>query len=199
MMNEPGHDDPAGIARALSRDVSALSFAAPVEFVYNPLEYAWLNHREYLETYGTGPKRTLFVGMNPGPWGMAQTGVPFGEVSIVKDWLGLSSPIDKPACEHPARPVTGLDCPRSEVSGRRLWKLFSERSPSAEAFFADTMVLNYCPLLFLEESGRNRTPDKLPPGERERLFAPCDRALIRYLHYYRPSYVVGIGAFATGR
>ncbi|MFW5995508.1 MAG: single-stranded DNA-binding protein, partial [Spirochaetia bacterium] len=95
--------------------------------------------------------------------------------------------------------VTGLDCPRSEVSGRRLWKLFSERSPSAEAFFADTMVLNYCPLLFLEESGRNRTPDKLPPGERERLFAPCDRALIRYLHYYRPSYVVGIGAFATGR
>lgn len=199
MTSESDRNTPLEIAATLSREVSALSFAPPVCHVYNPLDYAWSIHRKYLETYGVGPKRTLFVGMNPGPWGMAQTGVPFGEVFYVREWLGLSAPVNKPAEEHPARPVTGVDCPRSEVSGRRLWKLFSDRAQSAADFFSDTMVLNYCPLLFLEESGRNRTPDKLPSAEREPLFAACDRALLRFIYYYSPEYVIGVGAFAAGR
>ncbi|MFP4644287.1 MAG: uracil-DNA glycosylase family protein [Spirochaetales bacterium] len=188
---------PVEISRALCERVSQLSFSSPVHTVYNPLEYAWEMHREYLKRYGSGEKHVLFVGMNPGPWGMAQTGVPFGEVSYVRDWLGLSGAVVRPANEHPARPVGGLDCRRSEVSGRRLWGLFADRFVHPEAFFDRQMVHNFCPLLFLEESGRNRTPDKLPATERAQLLGACDESLGRLIAYYRPRYVVGIGAFAT--
>ncbi len=62
----------------LCRTLAPLTFESPVTHVYNPLSYAKHNHNLYLETYGVGPKEVIFLGMNPGPWGMAQTGVPFG-------------------------------------------------------------------------------------------------------------------------
>lgn len=46
-----------------------------VAAVYNPVEYAAEIHCAYLEKFLTGPKSVLFIGMNPGPWGMVQTGV----------------------------------------------------------------------------------------------------------------------------
>src|SRR5690606_13681830 len=138
-------------------------------------------------------------GMNPGPWGMVQTGVPFGEISIVRDWLGLREPIGRPRCEHPARPILGLECPRSEVSGARLWGWARDRFQTPERFFERFFVANYCPLAFVEESGRNRTPDKLPAAEREPLLAACDEALRDMLAYFQPRLVIGIGAFAESR
>jgi single-strand selective monofunctional uracil DNA glycosylase len=51
----------------------------------------------------------------------------------------------------------------------------------------------------MESSGRNRTPDKLPPAEREALFAICDRALARTAECLHPTIVIGIGAFAEER
>ena len=110
------------------------------------------------------------LGMNPGPWGMAQTGVPFGEIPAVRDWMGISSVVDKPGNEHPKRPVEGFACERSEVSGRRLWGLFSEKFPNPEDFFRDHFVANYCPLVWMGETGKNITPDKLPKVE----MAPVD-------------------------
>ncbi len=109
------------ISRRLRDEVEELHFALPVSHVYNPLVYAEEPHRRYLERYGGSPKEVLFLGMNPGPWGMAQTGVPFGEVSLVGRWLGIDGVVGKPAREHPKRPVTGFSCSRSEVSGRRVW------------------------------------------------------------------------------
>ena len=155
-----------GVARRLSRAVQELDFGPPVSHVYNPLVYAWESHRTYLERYGQGRKEVIFLGMNPGPWGMAQTGVPFGEVGLVRDWLGIESAVAKPEREHPKRPVEGFDCRRSEVSGRRLWGWARERFGTPEQFFSRFFVANYCPLVFLEESGRNRTPDRLPAGAR---------------------------------
>src|ERR1043166_2477772 len=178
-------------ARRLRDAVDQLPFGAPVTHVYNPLRYAWPAHEIYLSRYGKGPKRVLFLGMNPGPFGMAQTGVPFGQVAAVRDWLGIETPIDRPPDEHPKRPVAGFNCHRSEVSGERLWGLFAKRFGTPEKFFRDHLVANYCPLAFLEESGRNRTPDKLPPREREALFAACDahlRAIIRILN---PEWLIG--------
>jgi single-strand selective monofunctional uracil DNA glycosylase len=137
--------------------------------------------------------------MNPGPWGMAQTGVPFGEVAAVRGWLDLDPDVGRPRREHPRRPVQGLDCARSEVSGRRLWGLFAGRFGTPERFFADHLVLNHCPLVFMEESGRNRTPDRLPAAEREPLLAACDRALTRLVDLYRPAWCVGIGGYAQKR
>ena len=140
--------------------------------------------------------RVLLLGMNPGPWGMAQTGVPFGQVAAVRDWLGINAPIGRPASEHPKRPVEGYDCSRSEVSGERLWGLFRARFESANRFFAEHYVANYCPLVFMEESGRNRTPDKLPAAERAELDELCDEHLRQLLAAAQPQWAVGVGAYA---
>src|SRR4051812_29858374 len=110
-------------AATLRDSVGSLKFSAPVTHVYNPLDYAWLAHEQYVKRFATAPKRIVFLGMNPGPFGMAQTGVPFGEIKAVRDWMGLRVEVRRPALEHPKRPVLGFDCPRCEVSGQRLWGL----------------------------------------------------------------------------
>jgi single-strand selective monofunctional uracil DNA glycosylase len=187
------------IARDLSSEVDQLEFAPPVTHVYNPLQYAWPAHRQYLELYGRSTKDILFLGMNPGPWGMAQTGVPFGEVAAVRDWLHIDARVGRPDPEHPKRPVLGLACTRSEVSGSRLWGWARELFTTPGRFFQRFFIANYCPLTFMEASGRNRTPDKLPAAEREPLLAACDRALRRTVDELQPRLVVGVGAFAEGR
>jgi len=191
--------DLVGITRRLSRQLGALRFGAPVTHVYDPLEYAWEPHRRYLERWARPGVEAVLLGMNPGPWGMAQTGVPFGEVGYARDWLGLEAPVSRPAPEHPKRPVTGFACTRSEVSGRRIWGWAEQRFGAPEAFFQRFFVLNYCPLCFLEESGRNRTPDKLPAAEREPLEALCDQALRDAIAWLSPRWVIGVGRFAESR
>jgi single-strand selective monofunctional uracil DNA glycosylase len=187
------------IAKDLGEEVDRLRFVPPVTHVYNPLRYAWRTHAQYLELYGGAPKEVLFLGMNPGPWGMAQTGVPFGEVGAVRDWLKIDADIGRPDREHPKRQIVGLACSRSEVSGARLWGWAREVFGTPQRFFSRFFIANYCPLAFLEESGRNRTPDKLPAAEREPLFKICDRALRRTVECLQPKMVVGVGAFAEGR
>lgn len=187
------------ISRRLGKAVDALDFGPPVTHVYNPLRHARALHERFLETYGGGQKEVVLVGMNPGPWGMAQTGVPFGDPGVVRNWMGLSGKVGKPANEHPKRPVKGLASERSEVSGTRLWGWAAERYGSADDFFERFFVLNHCPLSFMEESGRNRTPDKLPKEERDPLFAACDEALRASLEVLKPTYAVGVGAYAEKR
>eukprot|EP00752_Nemacystus_decipiens_P016900 g15129.t1 len=182
--------------KRLRTAVNKLAFADPVTHVYNPMHYAWPMHKAFIERYGGGTKRVLMLGMNPGPWGMAQTGLPFGEIAAVKDYLGIEAAIGKPKQEHPKRPVEGLSCERSEVSGRRLWGLMAERYPDPVGFFAEHMVVNYCPLVFMAESGKNITPDKLPAAEREPLEKACDTHLRGLVEVWRPEWIVGVGAFA---
>jgi single-strand selective monofunctional uracil DNA glycosylase len=186
-------------ARELSAAVDRLKFKPPVMHVYNPLDYAQAAHEEYLCRFGNSRKRIVFLGMNPGPFGMAQVGVPFGEVAAVRDWMGINVPVGKPKSEHPKRPVEGFACPRSEVSGRRLWGLFAERFGAAEKFFAEHFAVNYCPLAFLSETGSNLTPDKLPAAEQAKLFAACDAHLRRVLEILQPEWLIGVGAFARDR
>ena len=185
-------------ARDLSATLGKMRFAPPVTHVYNPLDYAWDIHERYLLRYGDGSKRVIFLGMNPGPFGMVQTGVPFGEVAAVRDWLGLEGPVRPPERVNPKRPVEGFDCTRSEVSGRRLWGLFRERFGSADAFFAEHFVANYCPLAFFD-AGRNLTPDKLPVAEQEPLLASCDAHLCALVAAFQPEWVIGVGGWAETR
>src|ERR1035441_11093946 len=124
-------------ARELSAEAEKLRFAPPVTHVYNPLSYAWSAHEQYLARFGGSGKQVVFLGMNPGPFGMAQTGVPFGEIAAVRDWLRIECPVGKPEGEHPRRTVTGFACARSEVSGRRLWGLFAERFGTPKRFFSE--------------------------------------------------------------
>lgn len=173
-----------------------MAFPAPVQATYNPLEYAWERHCDYLERCGTGRKKVLFLGMNPGPWGMAQTGVPFGEIPAVRDWMGIHGPVGKPVREHPKRPIMGFECEKSEVSGRRLWGMFAERYPKAPDFFKDHFVANYCPLVWMSETGANITPDKLP----KTVMAPVEEACFEHLQtiiqILEPEHLVGVGAYA---
>lgn len=152
-----------------------------------------------MRRFSLARKRVVFLGMNPGPFGMVQTGVPFGEVAAVRDWLQIECPVGKPEREHRQRPVTGFACVRSEVSGRRLWGLFAERFGTPERFFAEHIVMNYCPLAFLESGGRNRTPDKLPANEKAALFAACDRHLRAVVAALQPEWLIGVGDFAAKR
>jgi single-strand selective monofunctional uracil DNA glycosylase len=187
------------ISRELSAQVDELRFPS-VPFVYNPLVYARAPHEAYLERWGARrPREVVLVGMNPGPFGMAQTGVPFGDVTMVRDFLGIEAPVGKPAREHPRRPVSGFDCHRSEVSGTRFWGWARDRFGTAERFFERVYVANWCPLVFMEESGRNLPPDKLPAGERTELFRICNEAFARVVETLRPELVVGIGGFAEQR
>ena len=184
--------------RLLAR-LAPLEFGPPVTHTYNPLVYARPMWDAFIETWGVGPKEVVLFGMNPGPWGMAQTGIPFGEVAAVRDWLGLDAAIGKPEQEHPKRRVEGLSCPRSEVSGRRVWEWAQSRFKTPEVFFERFFIANYCPLAFLEASGRNFTPDKLGRAEREPLLAACDEALRMTIEMLEPRWVVGLGKFALKR
>lgn len=187
------------VSRKLSKAVGSLEFGDPVEVVYNPLEYAWKPHRAYIRRYARPGIRGLLLGMNPGPWGMAQTGVPFGEVAMVRSFLGIDEPVVRPRIEHPKRPVTGFQCERREVSGARLWGWVESRFRTADQFFDHFFIWNDCPLSFMESSGRNRTPDKLPADERAPLYAACDSALRSIVTILKPSMVIGVGAHATKR
>ena len=192
-------DEMIRAARELRAAVDRIKITAPVTHVYNPLDYAWRAHEAYLRKFANSRKRVVFLGMNPGPFGMVQTGVPFGEISAVRAWMRIEAAIGKPRREHPKRPVEGFACPRSEVSGKRLWGLFAERFGSAENFFADHFVVNYCPLAFFDKDGRNLTPDKLPAGQAAALFAACDRHLRRAVDILRAAWLIGIGDFAEKR
>ncbi|UYO94169.1 uracil-DNA glycosylase family protein [Pollutimonas sp. M17] len=186
------------IARVLAGSLQVLMFPS-ASHVYNPLTYMWEAHREYLQRYGSRNNRILLLGMNPGPWGMAQTGVPFGEVSAARDWLKIEKPLGGPLPDqHQKYPIAGFACHRSEGSGDRFWGWARQRFGSPEQFFQDIFVWNYCPLLFLRNN-RNLIPEQLHKAEREPLFGICDAALSAVVHAINPRVVVGIGRFAHGR
>lgn len=184
------------ISRVLRQDVDCVPHDERAAFTYNPLEYARAPHEMYLNEYGAGNKEVLLVGMNPGPFGMAQNGVPFGDTQMVSGWLKISGKVGKPKKEHEKRLITGFDCARSEVSGTRLWSFAKDHFQTPKKFFKRFFVANYCPLVFMEEGGRNLTPDKLTPNVRTPLFAACDKALLSTVEELRPEWVLGVGAFA---
>ena len=183
-------------AQELNHALKPLRFSDPVSHVYLPTEYAWDRHREYLARFASTKKRVLLMGMNPGPWGMAQTGVPFGEIPAVRDWMRISGPVEKPEHEHPKRPIEGFNCTRSEVSGRRLWGLFSEKYPKPEAFFKQHFVANYCPLVWMSETGKNITPDKLSNAEMAPVETACQKHLATVIGALQPEWLIGVGAYA---
>lgn len=186
-------------SKELSERLAKLTFPTSITHIYNPLEYAWKPYYKYLLKTGANKKRIIFVGMNPGPWGMAQTGVPFGEITAVTDWLNIREAVLKPENEHPKRLIQGFECKRSEVSGRRLWGLMSDKFKTADVFFRNHWVANYCPLYFISESGRNFTPDKLPKKEQLQVFNLCDEFLFKITQILEPEWLIGVGNFAGKR
>ena len=185
------------VSLQLREDLEGVDFLEPITHAYQPLDYAWKPYRQYLKRFGTRrPREVLMVGMNPGPWGMGQVGVPFGAITMVRDWMGIEEPVGQPDSVHPKRPVEGFDCPKDEVSGTRLWGWARDHFGEAERFFERFFVYNYCPLLIYDEDGKNRTPPKLRKAERAQVLPPCNEALRATVAYLQPDFIVGVGAFA---
>ena len=181
---------------SLAKKLNQITFSPPVAYTYNPLDYAFSAYEKYLLLYGNSQKETLFLGMNPGPFGMTQTGIPFGEIQVVKNWLKIEKRIKKTRIQHPKKPVLGFSTQRSEVSGKRLWGLFQKEFSSPEAFFQSHFVLNFCPLLWLEEGGKNLTPEKLRKTETLEVFALCQENLKKTVEILNPKNLIAVGNFA---
>ncbi|XP_014675576.1 PREDICTED: single-strand selective monofunctional uracil DNA glycosylase-like [Priapulus caudatus] len=187
------------IERELCALLRPLTFSEPVTHVYNPLEYAHQPHSDYVMKYLQGPKRVMFLGMNPGPYGMAQNGVPFGDGNHVRDWLKVQGEVYKPRPEHPNRPIVGLACTRSEVSGSRFWGFFKEKCHTPDAFFRHCFVHNYCPLAFMSKTGKNITPPQFCISQRKSLQEICGGALCRTIALLQVETVVAIGKYVEAQ
>lgn len=187
------------LADTLSQELSELAFSVPVAYVYEPLRYARNSYAQFVERYGRSPKEIILLGMNPGPWGMGQTGIPFGDVRMVIDFLGIQADVFPPGRVHPKRPVLGFDCHRREISGSRVWGWAAERFGTSSRFFDRCFVANYCPLLFYDSDGRNITPDRLQKDERIVLTDLCDTALKHTIELLETSHVIALGRFALQR
>lgn len=179
--------------------LDTLSFSKPIEYIYNPLKYAFDIHSNFVRKFCQSTKKILFLGMNPGPWGMSQTGVPFGEVNVVKGWLRVSGNIERPVKEHPSRQVLGLECKRSEVSGQKFWGLFQNICGEPAVFFQDAFVYNYCPLALMTSTGKNITPAELKSSDRQAMNEICDEALRDVIELLQVEVLVAIGRYAEDR
>jgi single-strand selective monofunctional uracil DNA glycosylase len=190
-----------GASQQAAERCQALDFDEPVTCTYNPLDYAWEGYRAYLQRFAGEPKDVLMVGMNPGPWGMGQTGVPFGDIDRVREGMGIADiEVGTPETYlEDERPVHGFDCPRNERSGTRLYEGLAERFGTLEDAYEHLFVANYCPLLFFDDEASNITPPRLRKADREALFAICDERLSRLIDHLDPDALVGVGRFAERR
>ena len=188
------------IEEKLGVKLTSLKHDPKVTHVYNPIEYALELHKDFLSKYVTGKRKVLFLGMNPGPWGMAQTGVPFGEVNMVRDWLDIKGQVQQPAQIHPKRPIEGLNCVRREVSGERFWNLIKDLTKNhKDNFFNECAVYNHCPLAYMATSGKNVTPVEMKATFKNEIFDLCDDALADVINLLDTKIVIGIGRHAVQR
>lgn len=166
----------------------------------NPLDYAWPHHEQYLLKWGNRGGKTLLLGMNPGPWGMAQTGVPFGATEVAQSFLQIEArELETPSNAHPKRPIEGMALERQEISGTRLWNLMKAHFGTVENTFDNLFVVNHCPLLLLGETGKNITPNNLPSAIMSPLLKACDEHLLDVIDIIGVTRVIGIGKYAEQR
>mgnify|MGYP001169323137 FL=1 len=172
-----------------------------IDVCYNPLDYAWDAHVAFLRRMGGSGARTVILGMNPGPHGMGQMGIPFAATSVVRDLLGITGiPVNQPETPDPRRPVVGLEYPREEVSGTRLWGLLAEHYGDAGAIASRVFLVNHCPLmLFSGPRAANITPDKVGGKSAQALLERCDQHLREVVAALDAQRVIGVGKFAESR
>jgi len=172
-----------------------------VDVCYNPLKYAWDAHEAYLRRMGGSGARTVILGMNPGPHGMGQMGIPFATTSVVRDLLRITDiPVNQPQTVDPRRPVVGFEYPREEVSGTRLWGLLAEYYGDAGAIASRVFLVNHCPLmLFSGPRAANITPDKVTGPTSRTLLERCDQHLREVVEVMEAERVIGVGRFAESR
>lgn len=167
-------------------------------FIYNPLEYCLDPFIQYLEK--GGEKRDIvFLGMNPGPFGMMQNGIPFGASNFVNNYLNIEKDFDKQKIEkeHPKYKIIGKNIERQEISGTKLWGLIQSFYPDSNTFLENQIVLNYLQLAILDkEKGKNITPDKLNKDVRTKIENICDNQLREILDILESKVLIGVGKYS---
>jgi len=167
-----------------------------VNYAYNPLDYAWKPHEFYLEKYGSLGAKTIIMGMNPGH-GMGNTGIPFGCPEKVKTYLNITNlKVKQPVKTHHKREITGLECKKPEISGKRIWGLIEEIYGSPTNAFKEIFVLNHFPLWMFNESGQNITPDKLRKSTTKEIFTVCNKYLTDIADILNSETIIGVGKYA---
>ena len=63
------------IEQRLCQKLLPIKYGYPVTVIYSPLTYAFQTHRDFVVKYCTSERTLMFLGMNPGPYGMSQNGV----------------------------------------------------------------------------------------------------------------------------
>ena len=188
------------LSEACNRGKNRILKHKSVAHVTNPLDSAWEFHEQFIDKWSGFGATTLLLGMNPGPYGMAQTGVPFGATAMARDVLQIEErDVQTPLGAHPKRPIEGLSMERQEVSGTRFWSMLSDHYGSTEAIFSNIFVVNHCPLLILGETGRNVTPVDLPKSTIEPVLKACDRHLKSVVEIMGIKTVIGVGNYAKKR
>ena len=226
--------------RILADDLHALRRPAGVSHVYNPLRYMWPAHERFLSRHyvtdrasapdgrldfyepagATRPRRYLILGMNPGPHGMVQTGLPFGDVVNAAAMLGYRTGDQVPAPDlagvelHPSRPVIGLSATRREASGERLWGGLAAIFGGLEQTLAACFAANYCPLAYFADDaqGTNVTPEDFgkktikgepnprhDPGYAAELDKVCLPYLVRVARAMRVEVILAVGRYAEAK
>ena len=188
------------LSEQCNKKIPALLKHKDVAHVTNPLDYAWELHEQFIRKWGGFGAKTLLLGMNPGPYGMAQTGVPFGATKMATDVLRIEPvELQTPAGAHPKRPIQGLSMERQEVSGTRFWTFMVDHYGSIEATFSNIFVVNHCPLLILGETGRNITPVDIPKSTINPILDLCDQHLKSVVNIMGIERIIGVGNYAKKR
>ncbi|XP_013171163.1 PREDICTED: single-strand selective monofunctional uracil DNA glycosylase [Papilio xuthus] len=183
----------------LNNKLEIFQFPAAIKCIYNPTIYARHTFEMYVRKYCNTKKSIMFFGMNPGPFGMSQTGVPFGDVSSVREWLGIEGPVGKPPKELETRPVRGFECTRTEISGKRFWGLLKEICGTPEKFFESSFVYNYLNQQWMKTNGCNLTPGDFKVTEMKALYEICDPIFIKVLELYNVQTIIAVGKFCETR
>ena len=173
--------------------------SSKIEYAYNPLDYAWNPHSEYIRRHGGMGAKILIVGMNPGH-GMGNTGIPFGCPKMVREILEITGfDVGSPTITHPKRPIIGLEHPKPEVSGTRIWGTLSQIYGPRNAAASEVFIVNHCPLWMFNEKGTNITPDKLRGSTADTLRNVCDEHLREVADILDSNVVIGVGRYAQRR
>lgn len=134
--------------------------------------------------------------MNPGPFGMCQTGVPFGDPKCVKEFLQIEGVVNKPEIECPFREILGFNSSRREQSGERLWRFFQSICHTPEFFFKNAFLFNFCPIALMKGNGCNVTPGEIKDIKvRKSLEVLCEDWYLKVIRLLQPEYLIAIGRY----
>lgn len=179
----------------LNNELNELQFPKNITHIYNPIVYALNLHCQYIKKFLNGKKKVMLIGMNPGPNGMVQNGVPFGNTNTVKNLMKIQGQVDQPPSLNPKRPVTGLSCTTEEPSGVRIWNLLQKLAGSLEVFGEQCFLHNFCPLAFFDEQGKNITPSELKGKIKSTLRDICLKYLEKEIQLIQPEIIIAIGSY----